>query len=128
MGTCLLTTIISCVRYGEGGVHGFYCKTKWVYISRGPLVGTQNVYPLCRDCFSHSFACAGRVQVLQLSHNAMESMPIALLSLPALTYLDLSYNRLMALPFWMGSSKLQQLKRLNLVRLIGMLLWHGRAA
>lgn len=56
-------------------------------------------------------------QVLQLSHNAMEVMPLGLLSLPALTYLDLSYNRLTALPFWIGSSKMQQLKRLNLVRL-----------
>jgi hypothetical protein len=46
----------------------------------------------------------------------MEVTPIGLLSLTALTYLDLSYNRLMSLPFWIGSSKLQQLQRLNLVR------------
>lgn len=58
------------------------------------------------------------VQVLQLSHNAMEVTPIGLLSLTALTYLDLSYNRLMSLPFWIGSSKLQQLQRLNLVRVV----------
>lgn len=64
---------------------------------------------VCRS-FTHDL-----LQVLQLSHNAMEVLPIALLSLTALTYLDLSYNRLMALPFWIGSSKLQQLRRLNLV-------------
>lgn len=61
-------------------------------------------------------ACSPFLQVLQLSHNAMEVLPISLLSLTALTYLDLSYNRLMLLPFWIGSTKLQQLRRLNLVR------------
>jgi hypothetical protein len=55
------------------------------------------------------------MQVLQLSHNAMDALPIALLCLTALTYLDMSYNRMVALPFWIGSSKLQRLKRLNLV-------------
>lgn len=57
-----------------------------------------------------------RLKVLQLSHNAMEVTPIGLLSLTALTYLDLSYNRLVSLPFWIGSSKLQQLQRLNLAK------------
>jgi hypothetical protein len=64
-----------------------------------------------------AFACvrASPAQVLQVCHNAFEELPITLLDLSSLTYLDISYNRLTSLPFWIGSPRLRGLRRLNLV-------------
>lgn len=71
--------------------------------------------PCCGPWLEQTSPTDDTPQVLQLSHNALEVLPISLLALTALTFLDVSYNRLTALPFWVGSSKLQQLRRLNLV-------------